>query len=233
MKDCRQTVINLFLLSLCVIALGFSIARVVPCEITTETYIGILVTLLGVIVTVAIGYQIYSVFKFRDDLERQLKLLKRLENRVGNTRNQVDETMKNIDSLKEETNAANKNNKSLSQFVCYYTISHSEYINDKTNLSWILSSLRTIYFGLKCSDDINMDAVISGFCNRIDNLTLIDNKTNIQYYRKKTQEICQEINEFVQDKTEYVREKARIEEIMTKLNRKLDEKEKTTNNSNK
>lgn len=51
----KQWVINLMLFSAAIVAIGFSLLRVVPFEVTESTYIGIIVTFIGIIVTVLVG----------------------------------------------------------------------------------------------------------------------------------------------------------------------------------
>ena len=67
----KQWVINLMLFSAAIVAIGFSLLRVVPFEVTESTYIGIIVTFIGIIVTVLVGYQIYNAIEFKKDIEKQ------------------------------------------------------------------------------------------------------------------------------------------------------------------
>lgn len=64
---------------LALIALGFAILRITPCEITTETYIGALATLLGIIVTVVTAYQIWSTIDVRERVKEIEQIKKTLE----------------------------------------------------------------------------------------------------------------------------------------------------------
>jgi hypothetical protein len=62
-----------------VIALGFSIFRVIPtAHVDGETYIGTLVSILGLLITFAVGYQIYNAVEMRETLKEvgQLKGVK-------------------------------------------------------------------------------------------------------------------------------------------------------------
>ena len=49
----------LLLTLLCVISLGFSLFRVFPCEVGNETFLGIVLSAVGIIVTLVMGYQIF------------------------------------------------------------------------------------------------------------------------------------------------------------------------------
>lgn len=61
----------LLLTLLCVVSVIFSILRVVPCEIGNDTFLGTIVTLMSIVVTLVIGYQIFSVVEFSGELQRQ------------------------------------------------------------------------------------------------------------------------------------------------------------------
>ena len=61
----------LLLTLLCVISLGFSLFREFPCEVGNETFLGIVLSAVGIIVTLVMGYQIFSVVEFRGELQKQ------------------------------------------------------------------------------------------------------------------------------------------------------------------
>lgn len=67
----KQWMINLILFFTAITAIGISLIRVVPFEITEATYVGIIVTLLGIIATILVGYQIYNAIELKRDIERQ------------------------------------------------------------------------------------------------------------------------------------------------------------------
>lgn len=52
---------------------GFSLFRVFPCEVGNETFLGIVLSAVGIIVTLVMGYQIFSVVEFRGELQKQKK----------------------------------------------------------------------------------------------------------------------------------------------------------------
>ena len=64
----------LLLTLLCVISLGFSLFRVFPCEVGNETFLGIVLSAVGIIVTLVMGYQIFSVVEFRGELQNNSSL---------------------------------------------------------------------------------------------------------------------------------------------------------------
>lgn len=61
----------LLLTLLCVISLSFSLFRVFPCEVGNETFLGIVLSAVGIIVALVMGYQIFSVVEFRGELQKQ------------------------------------------------------------------------------------------------------------------------------------------------------------------
>ena len=67
----RQKIINLILGIGILLSLFFSWYKVIPCEITNDTYIGTIVTTLSIVITLVIGYQIINVIEIRKDLREQ------------------------------------------------------------------------------------------------------------------------------------------------------------------
>lgn len=67
MKRINKT--NVCALAISIISLGFSFIKITPYEVTSETYVGIMVTALGVIATLLIGYQVLNVFDVNRNIE--------------------------------------------------------------------------------------------------------------------------------------------------------------------
>lgn len=88
----KQWVINLILFFAAIVAIGFSLLRVVPFEVTESTYIGIIVTFIGIIVTVLVGYQIYNAIEFKKDIEKQrIELKGEIESRNKEFKDSIEE----------------------------------------------------------------------------------------------------------------------------------------------
>lgn len=68
----------LLLALLCVVSIVFSVLRVTPCEIENDAFLGIVVSVMGIIVTLVMGYQIFSVVEFRGELQKQKEENQRL-----------------------------------------------------------------------------------------------------------------------------------------------------------
>ena len=69
----KQWMINLVLFILSIAAILFSLLKVTPFEITSETYIGTIVSLLSLATALVIGYQIYNAIELRKEIENQRK----------------------------------------------------------------------------------------------------------------------------------------------------------------
>ena len=78
METKKIRILDIILFITAATALGFSLLRVIPFECTSETYIGVLVTLFGIGVTIAIGYQIFNVVEFKDKIESQQRICEEL-----------------------------------------------------------------------------------------------------------------------------------------------------------
>ena len=72
-KNMKQWIINLILLLFSITAILFSLLKVTPFEVTNETYIGTIVSLLSLATAFVIGYQIYNAIEFRKEIEIQRK----------------------------------------------------------------------------------------------------------------------------------------------------------------
>ena len=112
----KQWVINLMLFSAATVAIGFSLLRVVPFEMTESTYIGIIVTFIGIIVTVLVGYQIYNAIEFKKDIEKQrIELKGEIESRNKEFRNSIEKQERRSTEvisriLRQEKNLISLNN---------------------------------------------------------------------------------------------------------------------------
>ena len=76
-----------------VLALVFSLIRVIPFEVTADTYTGVIVTLLSVVVTIIIGYQIFNIIEFKDKLNSQIDENKSIHSEILKMKEDV-QTMK-------------------------------------------------------------------------------------------------------------------------------------------
>ena len=88
----KQWVINLMLFFASIVAIGLSLLRVAPFEMTESTYVGIIVTLMGIIVTVLVGYQIYNAIELKRDIEKQrIEFKEEIESRNRELKGSIEE----------------------------------------------------------------------------------------------------------------------------------------------
>lgn len=89
----------LLLTLLCVISLVFSLFRVFPCEVGNETFLGIVLSAVGIIVTLVMGYQIFMESIITDPqhpfynrtideyMNSRLKPVKTIDDKIRNHKN--------------------------------------------------------------------------------------------------------------------------------------------------
>lgn len=141
-------------LLLAVIALGFSLFRIVPCEITTETYIGAIVTLLGIIVTLVVAYQIWSTI----DIRESVKEIKRLDDELTVAKDKLKEAETDLEKAKNEWGeASGRIAEELENFNYKIRAENHEtegcmHTDKKDYLVAIYYFVRAVYFSLKCKN---------------------------------------------------------------------------------
>ena len=67
----QQKIINIMLGIGILLSLFFSLYKVIPCEITNDTYIGTIVTALSIVSTLVVDYQIINAVEIKRDLREQ------------------------------------------------------------------------------------------------------------------------------------------------------------------
>ena len=65
---------NCISIGLSILAVSFSLLKVTPFEVTSETYIGTTITLLALATTFVIGYQIYNAIELKKELAEQKEM---------------------------------------------------------------------------------------------------------------------------------------------------------------
>lgn len=104
----KVRILDILLIISSVIAVGVSLVRVVPFECSSETYIGVLVTLFGIGVTLVIGYQILNVVEIRNKLEKQSKINDNLLIKNKHIEKSLTEKIKELTEKSEEQEYYNK-----------------------------------------------------------------------------------------------------------------------------
>lgn len=68
----KQKYINIIIGVTSILAFGFALLKVTPFTITADTYVGTIITILSILVTIVIGYQIFNIIEFKQKLEKQI-----------------------------------------------------------------------------------------------------------------------------------------------------------------
>ena len=164
----KQWGINVILTIGITIAIGFSLLKITPFEITSETYIGTIVTLLSLAAAFVIGYQIYNAIELKKDIAIQKKkynnIIKRneeIEIKLSQQEFVMQEGFDIISSLIQYNNGR-------SFIVCgnAFQAMHKALVSsietDRVDYDWIFGYLRkyiadlnsqTFAIGLQCISD--------------------------------------------------------------------------------
>lgn len=144
----KQWLINLILFLLAIIAIGIALLKVTPFEITGDTYIGVIVSLLSLATAFIIGYQIYNAIELRKEISKQRKLY-----------DAIVQKSKELDSKYEEQNNQTQEGFDIvSSFICYnngqsFIVCGQAFLNmhralvssiktNRTDYEWMFSYLR-------------------------------------------------------------------------------------------
>ena len=105
----KQKIINLLFVIGILLSLFFSWYKVIPCEITNDTYIGTIVTALSIVITLVIGYQIINVIEIRKDLREQRAENEKERNHYAQLLNDVEQKSLILERrIKEQENEASE-----------------------------------------------------------------------------------------------------------------------------
>lgn len=164
----KQCVINTLLFMGMFLAILFSLLKVTPFEVTSETYIGTIVTLLSLAATFVIGYQIYNAIEFKKEIENQ----KEKYNDIIKRNEEIKAKMIQQEFVMEEgfaiISSLIKYNSGQSFVVCgeAFQAMHNALVfsieTNRTDYEWIFNYLRlyiaemnwqTFASGISCSSD--------------------------------------------------------------------------------
>lgn len=164
----KQWIINLMLLFATIVAIGFSLLRIVPFEVSEATYVGIIVTFMGVIVTILVGYQIYNSIEIKRDIEKQRAEFKReIENQKEELKNDIEGQKQKSTEITNRLLLQDKNLTTLNyeikenlyivlsfiyesenKTIAVFEVVHSSLLcsmyNKKDDYDWILNRLKSI-----------------------------------------------------------------------------------------
>lgn len=140
----KQNITILIIGIVSLLSLVFSLIRITPYEITADTYTGVIVTLLSVVVTVVIGYQIFNVIEFKEKLNSQVEENKSL-------RNEILEMKEEVQIMKDDLQKRIEKNEQLSLMRDYENEAQSNFKSnpEKNCIISISSIMSAIYYGLE------------------------------------------------------------------------------------
>ncbi len=158
-NKCKYWMILLTLL--CVVSLGFSLFRVYPCEVGNETFLGFVLSIVGVIVTLVMGYQIFSVVEFRGELQKQ----KEENQRVAADNIRLHQVIENqLQKMsKQDARIEESINMNMS-FIAYFAGDST-----KTSYNALVPMFKALYYALE-SESGNIEEIFINLQHYIDNL---------------------------------------------------------------
>lgn len=110
-----------------IVSICFSLFRIAPFSISEATYIGIITTLMGVIFTIFVGYQVYNII----DIKKEIK-------DFSLQKNKLDELVVRLEGYQKVNESNNYRTRGMLALInCNYDIS----------ISLLLKSLETLLLG--------------------------------------------------------------------------------------
>lgn len=143
----------------------FSLIRVVPFEVTADTYIGVTVTLLSVVVTVVIGYQIFNIIEFKQKLRSHAQENAAVREEILNTKDEVSKLQVELQRRIDRNHNLSEMRDALNEADYLYRSDPEKYCIES------ISNLMTaLYYALE-SDYKNYDCIFHDFRKYITNIS--------------------------------------------------------------
>lgn len=213
----KQWLINLVLLLLSIAAILFSLLKVIPFEITGETYIGTIVSLLSLTAAFAIGYQIYNAIEFRKEVENQRKKYNEIVKRYG----EIESKLKCQEYTMQEgfdiISSLITYNSRQSNFVCGIAFQNmhrallSSIETERTDYDWIFGWMR------KFISEMNSQTFTLGLAELSDGSYRINVSGN--NYNKTIQEVIDEFARPILEDEKLIRSNKNFCKIQLEYNR--------------
>lgn len=198
----KQWAINLLLFILVCLALLFAILKITPFEITGDTYIGTIVSLLSLAVAFVIGYQIYNAI----ELKREIKEQREKYNDIIKRNEDTERTLKQHEYVMQEGfdvissliryNSKQSFNVANEAFLFMHQALVSSIETDRTDYGWIFSYLR-LYIS-----EMNGQAFALGYLNQKGTWYV---NTAGENEGKKIQEVIDEYTKPIKDNDQIIR----------------------------
>lgn len=145
----KQWIANIILIILALVAIGVSLLKVTPFKITSETYIGVIVSLLSLAAAFVIGYQIYNAIEFRKEIKEQrekyndiIRRNEEIEKKLKQQESVMQEGFDIISSL-IEYNSGQQTVTCTLAFKKLHEALLSSIETDRVDYEWIFEYLRT------------------------------------------------------------------------------------------
>lgn len=161
----KQNLTILIIGIISVFALVFSLIRVMPFEVSADTYVGIIVTLLSVAVTVAIGYQIFNIIEFKQKLESHADENAAVRKEILNTKDEVKKLQVELQKRISRNNNLSEMRDALNEADYLFRCDPEKYCIE--SISTLMTAL---YYALE-SDYEHFDCIFHDFRKYITNIT--------------------------------------------------------------
>jgi len=199
------------------IAIGFSLLRIVPFEITNDTYIGIIATFISIAVTILIGYQIVSMFEIKGEIVKQRKLTDDLrqmnEDLNKRTEKQNNEMQEGFDIISTLLNyQEHGSSSSIQSFKTLHKALVSSLKTDRTEYEWIFQLLRNYIV------EINILNFGCGFQTLPDGKTICSDSDS-KYFKMDLKDITKEETDTLYKDEKAIRDDEKFCRIKIEYNR--------------
>lgn len=213
----KQWMINLVLLLLSIAAILFSLLKVTPFEITGDTYIGTIVSLLSLAAAFVIGYQIYNAIEFRREIKNQRKRYDEIVKRNGEIESKLkcqEYTMQEGFDIISSLITYNSRQSDLVCGIAFQDMHRallSSIETDRMDYGWIFGWMR------KFISEMNSQTFTSGHAQQSDGSYIINVLGN--NYGKTMQEIIDEFAKPIKGDEKRIRSNKNFCKIQLEYNR--------------
>lgn len=213
----KNNLISIIAIVISVIAIGFSLLRIFPFEITSDTYIGTIATFIGIAVTMLIGYQIVNTLEIKKEVAEQRKLandLKQMNNDLNKIiENQKKEMQEGFDILFTLVRyQENGWTSSIQAFCSLHAALVTSLGTDRTEYEWIFKLLR------KYIADINRRNFTYALTTLSDGRFICDSIDG-KYHQKELKDIIKEYTDVVDKDEKQIREDSNFCRIQIEYDR--------------
>lgn len=194
-------------------------AAFVKITVTDASYVGVIVALLGIMVTFAVGYQIYNNI----DMRESTREFKRLKAELGKTQEELNESRK---ELKAEIGAAMRE-----LYVFKAQAENTKGMGMRRDKQYLLSIchyLIGIFYAFRGNDEKLINIIISNSRNSLrawgKNPPENPLKCNYKINKKHPKEVCQLYMKLIDNKFGSTELYKKVEPELSEIKRRLEEK---------